>query len=187
MTLKEICEKHVTVPIDFLKIDVEGFERLTIIGADLQKFRPRCIVIEDGQWGHTRARFHWSNLLEEQGYKLILHDGVNVFFIDKNDAEAAEKLQYPASTVDDFTPFRYFRAVEDAKNRELHAFQQAAAANKQMSLNKIEMLKMKHDFDEYQATLVEVGPNALQTIRGWARWVRKNSLLASIGKSVLGK
>lgn len=44
-TLTEICEAHVRGPIDFLKIDAEGFEREVILGNDWSRWRPRIVVV----------------------------------------------------------------------------------------------------------------------------------------------
>ena len=40
-TLTGVCGEHVTGPVDFLKIDVEGFEREVLEGADWGRWRPR--------------------------------------------------------------------------------------------------------------------------------------------------
>jgi FkbM family methyltransferase len=45
-TFAQIVRDHVTGPIDFLKIDVGGLERLVIFGADLTSSHPRAVVVE---------------------------------------------------------------------------------------------------------------------------------------------
>ena len=45
-TLAEVVADYVPGPVDFLKVDVEGFEREVLAGADWYSFRPRVVVME---------------------------------------------------------------------------------------------------------------------------------------------
>src|SRR5262249_4734387 len=45
-TLAEIVAEHVDGPVDFLKIDVEGYEHEVLAGTDFSRFHPRVLVVE---------------------------------------------------------------------------------------------------------------------------------------------
>ena len=45
-TLASLCQKINVSTIDFLKVDVEGFERKVLAGNDWDKYRPRVVVVE---------------------------------------------------------------------------------------------------------------------------------------------
>lgn len=47
LTLSSVLEKHGVSDFDFLSLDVEGYEAEVITGLDLQKHRPRCILVEE--------------------------------------------------------------------------------------------------------------------------------------------
>src|ERR1700692_2117207 len=45
-TLKHLSIEHVETEVDFLKIDAEGWEGPILRGANLERFRPRIMLIE---------------------------------------------------------------------------------------------------------------------------------------------
>lgn len=74
--LAEIFKKYNVKTIDFIKIDVEGFEHEVIKGNDWQKYRPTIICIEAN---HVVAK--WENILTENDYKKFIADGLNEYYI----------------------------------------------------------------------------------------------------------
>jgi FkbM family methyltransferase len=63
-------------PVDFVSIDVEGFEIEVLEGFDLDRWRPRLILIED----------HAQNLslhraLSQRGYKWVRRTGLNAWYV----------------------------------------------------------------------------------------------------------
>ncbi|MBO9578426.1 MAG: FkbM family methyltransferase [Microbacteriaceae bacterium] len=72
-TLAEILEEHGVEAIDFLKIDVEGFETEVILGNDWARWRPTIVVVE-------RTGDSWHSLLETAGYREIFNDSLNSYF-----------------------------------------------------------------------------------------------------------
>src|SRR5262249_2326252 len=68
-TLARVCERYAPGPIDFLKVDVEGFEREVLEGADWGRWRPTVLLIENswpGSWEHvlTGADYLLANVTE---------------------------------------------------------------------------------------------------------------------------
>lgn len=105
-TLEQVCREHVRRPIDFLSIDVEGSEREVLEGADFRRFRPRVIIVEatpphGGQTLHGR----WEDLLLSADYTFANFDGLNRFYVCKNEPELAAKLAVPANVFDNFTTY----------------------------------------------------------------------------------
>jgi FkbM family methyltransferase len=93
-------------PVDFLKIDVEGAERLVIEGADWTRCRPRVVVVEATEPGSpTPAYRDWEPLLVAAGYRCALFDGLNRFYADADDTEARATLAVPANVFDDYERF----------------------------------------------------------------------------------
>jgi hypothetical protein len=103
-----VCEEHVTGPIDFLKIDVEGFEEEVIAGANWQRFRPTVVVVE-ATHPQTNRLTHgsWDPLLREAGYTFELFDGLNRFYLAEEHSNLADRLHAPANTLDHFVLHRW--------------------------------------------------------------------------------
>jgi FkbM family methyltransferase len=120
-SLDSILAEHADRPIDFLKIDVEGSEDAVLAGIDLQRWRPRVVVVEAVKPWRADRDEGWRHRLEESGYRAALFDGVNLFFAEEKDEEAVGHL-VPASVLDD-----YETRAAVALRRELDAVRAYAA------------------------------------------------------------
>ncbi len=109
-TLARICEEHVTKPIDFLKVDVEGFEREILAGADWSRWRPRVVIVEDA-WPER-----WEHLLFDNGYILAHRSQMNRFYTRIED-DAASKLLAPLGPDDDFVRHRHAQVLAGLTHR----------------------------------------------------------------------
>jgi FkbM family methyltransferase len=80
-TLAEVCRQHVFRPIDWLKIDVEGWEERVLRGGDWAIYRPEVICIESYR-PHTTEPSHeaWEPYLLAQGYELVTAYLLNRFY-----------------------------------------------------------------------------------------------------------
>ncbi len=85
-TLTEIWERWSPGEIDVLKIDVEGSEGGVICGCDWEQCRARVIVVEGNQ------PEEWERVLGCHGYVRILWDGVNVWYVAREEEESLGKL-----------------------------------------------------------------------------------------------
>lgn len=83
-TLRKICEEYVPEGqhISFLKIDVEGAEEQTLLGADFDKYRPEIICIE-ATIPRTDIPCHekWEYILTRNNYEYAFTYGINRYYI----------------------------------------------------------------------------------------------------------
>ena len=71
-----LIEANITAPIDLVSIDVEGHEVDVLAGFDLQRWRPRLLVIED----HVlNLNLHW--LTQSLGYKWVQRVDFNGWYV----------------------------------------------------------------------------------------------------------
>ena len=81
-TLAAVCERHAPDEIHFLKIDVEGYERGVLEGADFVRFRPWIVVVEaTAPMSQTPSHAGWEHLVLSHRYEFAWFDGLNRFYI----------------------------------------------------------------------------------------------------------
>lgn len=110
-TLARVCEAHVDRPIDFLKIDAEGFEREVLLGADFTRWRPRVMLIENS-WPEA-----WEPVLEGLDYRFACFDGLNRFYVRAEDEHLLPAFATQANVLDNFVPYEYVRLLEGLDGR----------------------------------------------------------------------
>jgi heptosyltransferase-2 len=128
MTLAEICEKHAgNTPIDFVTIDVEGHEREVLEGGDFRRFRPRVVVIEATRPKSTEPTHErWEELILRHEYIFATFDGLNRFYVRREDERLIPLLVTPPNVFDDFIPYEYKKEI-DALQAEISAYRAAHA------------------------------------------------------------
>jgi FkbM family methyltransferase len=81
-TLGSILDQVAPPAIDFMKIDVEGFEQQVLSGNDWSKYRPSVISIEvTYPESPTRRLTTIRDYLEKLGYNWRYFDGLNDFYV----------------------------------------------------------------------------------------------------------
>jgi FkbM family methyltransferase len=119
LTLTTLLKRHRKKrPIDFLKIDVEGWEHEVLKGLDLGLHRPTILVIE-ATIPQTRTPSHtkWEPLVVAAKYTFVYFDGVNRFYLANEHIELKKHFTSPPNVFDDFEPFALVRARADAEER----------------------------------------------------------------------
>ena len=116
MTLSQVCEKYVGQTIDFLKIDVESYEREVLEGGDWHRYRPRVVLIE-ATLPATNVPCHeqWESLLIEANYLFAFFDGLNRYYVREEDRELIPVLGVPANVFDDFEPYEFHQPIQELR------------------------------------------------------------------------
>ena len=112
--MARVCERYAPSTIDFLKIDVESYEREVLEGADWGRFRPRVVLIEATQPSTTiPCHEEWESLLLSADYLFVFFDGLNRYYVRAEDRELIPLLSVPANVLDDFETFEHHDRVRE--------------------------------------------------------------------------
>jgi FkbM family methyltransferase len=124
--LREVCERYCPKEIDFMKIDVEGWEKDILEGGDWAHFRPRVVIIEATKPNsHDPLWQSWEPFLLAQDYLFTYFDGLNRFYVAREEAGLAEHFRLPPNVLDRFESHETFRLREELaslKNRSFQGF-----------------------------------------------------------------
>jgi FkbM family methyltransferase len=121
LRLTTMLDRHADErPIDFLKIDVEGWEHEVLTGLDLQRYRPTLIVVE-ATLPETRVETHskWESLLLEADYSVVHFDGLSRFYLPKERMDLKVHFELPPNVFDDIKTWPH--AATEIDRRRLRA------------------------------------------------------------------
>ncbi|MBB6342873.1 FkbM family methyltransferase [Pseudomonas fluvialis] len=144
ITLNQIWSEHIGHRrVDFMKIDVEGFEKEVLSGADFSVVAPSILVIE-ATLPNSQHPCHeqWEYLILEY-YEFIYFDGLNRFYSRKGAPAGDGTLLAPPNLFDRFKTYSQVMLEQaneslDSENQEMKKQVQAGLeqlANKDEALN----------------------------------------------------
>lgn len=107
-TLADICQEHVgQTVIDFLKIDVEGWEEQVIRGGDWARYRPRVVLVEATEPNSPAPRHErWEPILLAAGYEFVYNDGLNRYYLRHEDSALRVCFATPPNVFDHYRTWR---------------------------------------------------------------------------------
>jgi FkbM family methyltransferase len=94
-TLDSVLQEHLRPgeQIDLLSVDVEGHDLNVLRSIDLDRFRPKLIVVEIHQLDLDLMRDHpVIRHLAGQGYRQVAYDSLNGYFVDTRSARTGMRL-----------------------------------------------------------------------------------------------
>jgi len=94
-TLKAIFDEHIPNEqnVHFLKIDVEGYEKNVLSGADFNRVRPWIIVIESTRpFSYIPTHNVWENILINNNYLFVMQQDVNRYYVAKEHQYLADRF-----------------------------------------------------------------------------------------------
>jgi FkbM family methyltransferase len=103
-TLESIFDEHAPpTGIDFLKIDVEGYEGEVIQGGAFDRHRPRIVLVEATEPSSQIPSWEaWQPLLLSQGYEFVWFDGLNRFYLSEEEGWRRRYFELPPCCFDAF-------------------------------------------------------------------------------------
>lgn len=148
-TLADICREHVNCPIDFLKVDVEGWEEKVVFGNDWQKFRPKIVIVEATiPDSPIRCETQIPNFLKDNNYQQVYFDGLNDFYVAKECSELTKHFDKPVSIFDNFVLFKLINPEPNNLNSNWDALANYNNESINNLVNKIESVDSNFDINE---------------------------------------
>lgn len=80
--------------VNFMKIDVEGYEYEVMAGNDWKLFRPELICVEANHVKHD-----WRPILKKARYTLVFHDGINEYYLREESMSRLDYFDYARDVV----------------------------------------------------------------------------------------
>jgi FkbM family methyltransferase len=111
-TLARVCEQYAHRQIDFLKIDVEGVERLACQGGDWAKYRPRVVLIE-APWPDFFE--DWDSWFKDRDYHFAYFEGLNRFYVRTEDRDLIPTIAVPYNSLDRAIPYQQVRLIRQLR------------------------------------------------------------------------
>jgi FkbM family methyltransferase len=209
-TLARVCEQYAGRTIEFLKIDVESYEREVLEGADWSRYRPRVVLVEATRPA-TNIPSHedWEALLLAADYLFAFFDGLNRYYVRIEDRQLLPLLGVPVNVFDQYEIYEYHRHIQELQ----HAFEATQAdlgrtrtardvAQAGLDEAQVALLEMRRDLDASQIVLNgiraqfdaaqgqlapfrELGPFAISAARGLHHMSSQFPRLASMAKRVI--
>jgi FkbM family methyltransferase len=156
-TLAEIANKYSPPEVHFLKVDVEGYEKQVLLGADFKSFRPWVIVVEATLPGSTIENHEeWEFILTGSGYRFVYADGLNRFYLAEEQSDLERFFKYPPNIFDEFSTQKELSLVEWAQNNEVLVLQARAQIEELRRQAAAQVEELRHQtaqLDEHIAKL----------------------------------
>jgi FkbM family methyltransferase len=116
-TLARVCDEYAGRTIDFLKIDVESYERQVLEGGDWSRFRPRVVLVEATRPATAIPNYEeWEPLLLTADYLFAFFDGLNRYYVRAEDRQLLPVLGVPANVFDQFEVYEHLRQIHDVRH-----------------------------------------------------------------------
>lgn len=115
-SLQSICEKHAPPSIQFLKIDVEGYEKEVLLGCDFIKYRPEVVLVEaTDPNSQNENHSNWEHILIDNHYIHCYNDGLNRFYVANERSDLLPFFKYPPNVFDDYVLASEVRLEKETK------------------------------------------------------------------------
>ena len=166
LTLTEILDASAVQTIHFLKVDVEGAERLVFEGLDLSKYRP-WIILAEATKPDTRTPSHqdFEELITGAGYQFSTFDGVNRYYVSNERFEELSPLLA-------LPPIHYF-------DNHIRASEWEARNNLAVALNDLKQTRQELAMLKAQATQIKATAVENNHIRA-SEWEARNNLAVAL-------
>jgi FkbM family methyltransferase len=174
-TLTDICKEYNIEDIHFLKIDVEGAEKLVIQGVDFNSINPWVILIES-TYPNTQNESYssWEFMLIDAGYIFVYFDGLNRFYVSSEHKELSQRFTSPPNVFDDFS-----FALDSTSSSFCNEYiERDRKTQKKQKLELLEKEKINKEAVDYSLSLAGIIENKDSELKGALAYSQSQELAA---------
>lgn len=136
-----LIENSILQDIEFLKIDVEGFEAAVLSGIDFEAYRPKVILVEAVKPNSTILNDQdWNEILFRANYLEVYFDGLNKYFLRKESSDLKKNFDRPIGYLD-----KFIRYTEQSTINELE-IEKVKNEAEYKALN-LAFVKQRHEYE----------------------------------------
>jgi len=157
-TLTDVYKEKNLDTVHFLKIDVEGAEKIVLQGIDFEIVRPWIVVIEATQPMSQDVNYEeWQELIVSNQYHFVYFDGLNRFYIADEHSELDQYFTIPPNVFDSIVLCEDHHQSILSQNKIAEAEEKASLAEEKASLaeEKASLAEEKASLAEERASLAE--------------------------------
>jgi FkbM family methyltransferase len=172
LSLASICQYRGTLPIHFLKIDVEGAEREVLLSMDFSLYRPWVVVVEATEpLTQISTKALWEDSLLDHSYIYAYNDGLNCFYVAEEQKDLIERLAVPPSIFDDFIKSDEYEFRKETEQWRLRVIAEQQYQSGLIRLNSEHIAAKDHQIEQYHTHTMELEKhiNDLQVLLGAMR------------------
>jgi FkbM family methyltransferase len=172
LPLAEVFAAHVDRQVDFLSVDVEGLEREVLAGGDWQRWRPRVVLLEATRPNTTEPTHQeWEPLLLEAGYLFAYFDGLNRFYVRREEPALLEGFRVPVNICDNYVYYPYYKEVIELRRVEAALRERAEDAERHMKQMFAEVTNTRAALTEAR-NVIDSLVGQLKQHQGWLQTAR---------------
>ncbi len=118
-TLNEVFSSYVDDEVQFIKIDVEGYEASVINGNDWTINRPWVVVVESTRPNTPIASYkEWESVLLDANYLFAYFDGLNRYYVARDKEFLIEKIALQPNVFDEYLRYDHRKAMSERARLE---------------------------------------------------------------------
>ena len=177
-TLARVCEQYAGRTIDFLKVDVESYEREVLEGADWGRYRPRVVVVEATRPATTVPSYdRWEPTCSRRIISSPSSTDSTATMCDQKTAPCC-RFCAPANVFDQYEIYEYQHEIQEL--RHAFALSQDTVGKTQTALNATQfeleqtrdaVVEMRRAWDHSQDAAARIPRDSRPAASEWC-WCR---------------
>ncbi len=178
LTLADVFRAQNVASIQFLKIDVEGFEYEVIESNDWATYRPQVICIEA-----NHVQKNWRVVLRNNHYEQVFFDGLNEYYVDKTQKKLLKDFSYIETVIynEPIINAKLLPYLEDMEHKLQYFSQEHAAITNENARLKEELQNKNRYIEQLERQTKETSPKTLAKKYVKKRLVSIDRKLSRIG------